>query len=88
MYFLIKIITFFIQYFVKDSTSYHILIIAAVNDPINDLAIKFYDNYKAVFFKNREIVIIRYHFLSIENKIYMKSARDKRGKISNARSNF
>jgi hypothetical protein len=83
MYFLIKIITFFIQYSAEDGTPYRILIIAIINDPIDDLIIKFYDNYKIVFFKNREIVIIRYYFLLIENKIYMKSARDKHGKISN-----
>jgi hypothetical protein len=88
MYFLIKIITSFIQYSVKDSTSHRILIIAAVNDSVDNLVIKYYDNYKAVFFKNREIAIIRYHSLPIKNKTYMKPTRDKRGKISNIRSNF
>jgi hypothetical protein len=87
-YFLIKIITFLIQYSAEDDTSYRILITAAINDPVDNLVIKFYDNYKVVFFKNREIVIIRYYSLLIENKIYMKSARDERGKVSNIRSNF
>jgi hypothetical protein len=87
-HFLIKIITLFIQYFAENDTFYRILIIIAVNDPINNLVIKFYDNCKIVLFKDREIVIIRYHFLLTENKIYIKSARDERGKVPNTRSNF
>jgi hypothetical protein len=87
-HFLIKIITLFIQYFAENSTFHRILITAAVNDPVDNLVIKFYDNCKVVLFKDREIVIIRYHFLLIKNKVYMKSARDERGKVPNIRSNF
>jgi hypothetical protein len=87
-HFLIKIITPLIQYSVKDGTPYRILIIAAINDPINNLAIKFYNNCKIILLKDCEIVIIRYHSLRTENKIYVKPARDKRGKAPNTRSNF
>jgi hypothetical protein len=82
-YFLIKIITLFLQYFAENDTFYRILITAAINDPINNLVIKFYDNCKIVFSKDREIVIIRYYFLPIENKIYIKPAHDERGKAPN-----
>jgi hypothetical protein len=86
-HFLIKIITFLIQYSAENNTPYHILITAVINDPIDNLATKFYDNCKTVLLKDREIVIIRYYSLSIKNKIYIKPARDKRGKAPNIRSN-
>jgi hypothetical protein len=87
IYFLFKIIILFVIFDKIDGIRHRVLVTCLINNPFNDIVLKFQSFIKIEFKDSeRKFMIIRYHTVAIEQEIVIKLAKDIRGPKDGDRS--